>query len=124
MRFFHKDIENEGFIMPAYGRDSDILELLKRLSIEPRIVSYTLENSSAYAMVKRNMGITIVNELATVDQTPDVCIRPFDPPQYIIEGIIVPSYRKSSQIARIFMDFVKPYLTDDHHDMPLAKKEA
>ncbi len=110
------DIENEKFIMPAYGRDSDILDLLKRLSIEPKVVSYTLENSSAYAMVKRHMGITIVNELATVDQTNGITIRPFDPPQYIIEGIIVPSKRKATKIAGIFMDFIKPYLQDSQTD--------
>jgi DNA-binding transcriptional LysR family regulator len=107
------DIENEKFIMPAYGRDSDILDLLKRLRITPKVVSYTLENSSAYAMVKRNMGITIVNELATVDQTSGICIRPFDPPQYIIEGIVLPSYEKAAQIAQNFIEFVKPYIGEE-----------
>ncbi len=103
-----EDIHNENFILSAYGRDSDILDLFKRLQIEPRIVSRTLENSSAFAMVSRNMGITIVNELGTIGESADVVIRPFSPPQSIIEGIILRSYKDASPMVQNFIDFLRP----------------
>ena len=52
------------------------------------------------------MGITIINELATIDQTIDVAIRPFDPPEIIQEGIVIPSLADANQCVRQFIQFV------------------
>lgn len=106
------DIRNEKFIMTAYGRDSDLNELMKKINIDPNVVSYTLENSSAYAMVKRNMGITIVNELATIGTTEGLVVKPFDPPQYITEGVLIKSYENSAPIIKDFIEFMKPYIAE------------
>ena len=99
-------IKGEKFILADYGKDSNINNFLEKYNIDPEIVGYTLEPTSAYGLVKKNMGITIINELATIDQTIDVAIRPFDPPEIIQEGIVIPSLADANQCVRQFIQFV------------------
>ena len=103
------DLEREKFIMTEYGRGTDLKELLKNLHLDPNIISYTLENSTAYAMVKRNMGITIVNELSTIGTTDGLIIKQLNPPQRIVEGVLIKNLQHSSQIIKDFIGFMKPY---------------
>lgn len=110
-----EDLKNEKFIMPAYGRDSDVNELMKRINLNPNIISYTLENSSAFEMVRRNMGITIVNELATVGTTDGLVVKEFNPQQFIIEGVVIKKLISASAEIIDFIEFMKPYITDDEY---------
>ena len=106
-------MKNEKFIMTAYGRDTDLSDMLKRIKLEPNIISYTFENSSAYEMIRRNMGITIVNELGTIAVTDDLEVRQIDPPQYIVEGILIKSLQNTSPVVREFVKFIEPYIKED-----------
>lgn len=115
-----EDMKNEKFIMTAYGRDTDLSEMLKRIKFEPNVISYTFENSSAYEMIRRNMGITIVNELGTVAMTDDLEVRQIDPPQYIVEGILIKSLQGAPPAVREFIKFIEPYIKDEQ-DINTAK---
>ena len=108
-----EDMKNEKFIMTAYGRDTDLSDMLKRIKLEPNIISYTFENSSAYEMIRRYMGITIVNELGTIAVTDDLEVRQIDPPQYIVEGILIKSLQNTSPVVREFVKFIEPYIKED-----------
>ena len=88
-------------------------DMLKRIKLEPNIISYTFENSSAYEMIRRNMGITIVNELGTIAVTDDLEVRQIDPPQYIVEGILIKSLQNTSPVVREFVKFIEPYIKED-----------
>lgn len=107
-----KDMKNEKFIMTAYGRDSELSEMLKRIKLEPNVISYTFENSSAYEMIRRNMGITIVNELGTVGMTEDLAVRQLNPPQYITEGILIKSMPNAPDTVKEFIRFIEPKIKD------------
>ncbi|MDD5832701.1 MAG: LysR family transcriptional regulator [Clostridiales bacterium] len=105
-----EDICNQKFIMTAYGTDPDLIKLFEQLDFKPDVISVTLENSSAYAMVKRNIGITIVNKLATIDMGRGLAAKPFSPAQFIVEGITLPSYSKAEPLIKTFIDFTAAYV--------------
>ncbi len=109
-----EDLKHEKFILSDYGRDSNVNQFLAQSGIEPNVVCYTQENASAYALVRRNIGITVVNELATIDQAVGVEIRPLDPPAAIREGIVIRSMGDAPQIVRQFIRFIQPLIPPDN----------
>jgi len=96
---------HERFIMPALGRDDDVMELLKRNHLRLNIVFSTLENFTTMAMIEQGMGMSIMNALITKSWICDVAKLPLDPPQSIVLGIAVPSLEGASPAARRFIDY-------------------
>ncbi len=99
--------QNEQFIMPALGKDDDVLELLSRYDLSPNIVFSTLENFAALTLIEQGLGMSIMNELITKRWTCDVKMLPLNPPQHITLGIAVHSYDTCPPAVRKFIDFVK-----------------
>ncbi len=78
------------FIMPALGRDDDVLGLLETHGLEPKIAFTTLDTVSALAMIQNDLGMSIMNELITKSWPGKVAILPLDPPQQLTLGWLFP----------------------------------
>ena len=99
------EVRKESFIMPALGRDDDVLELFRKNRIDPKITFSTLENFAALALIEQGMGMSIMNDLITRNYQCRVVKLPLDPPQHISLGIAVPSLDSASPAVRRFIDF-------------------
>ncbi len=105
-----KEVVKESFIMPAQGRDDDVIDLLKRHHIQPKISFSTLENFAALALIEEGLGMSIMNNLITLNYQCDVVKLPVDPPSSIKLGIAIPSLENASPAVRRFIDFAKQKL--------------
>ena len=100
-------LRDESFIMPALGRDEDIVEVFQGFGLQPNIAFTTLENFSAEGLIEQGLGITITNELITRNFKCDVVRIPLDPPMHIMMGINVPYLADASPAVRKFVEFVR-----------------
>ena len=101
------ECEHERFIMPALGKDSDVVDLLERFHLSPTIVYSTIESFSAFAMIENGLGMTITNQLITEGFQADVVKLPLDPPQHIHFGIMIPNKDSLSPAAKRFVAYAK-----------------
>ena len=95
----------ETFIMPAKGRDVDIVEMLARAGIELQIKVSTLENLSALAMIEQGLGMSVMNDIITQRWECDVVKLPLDPPQEVTLGVAVPDLAHLDPAAKRFLDY-------------------
>ncbi len=105
-----KACNGQPFIMPARGRDCDVVQLLEEDGIRPDIQFSTIENYAALSMIECGLGISIMNELITKGRTNHVAMLPFDPPRYITLGIAVPSLESASPAARKMIEYICKHL--------------
>ena len=101
------ECEHERFIMPALGKDSDVVDLLARFDLHPTIVYSTIESFSAFAMIENGLGMTITNQLITEGFQADVVKLPLDPPQHIHFGIMIPNKDALSPAAKRFVAYAR-----------------
>ncbi|QIK86642.1 LysR family transcriptional regulator [Erysipelothrix sp. HDW6B] len=99
--------KNEHFIMPAMGRDDDVVRLLEKYQLDVNIAHSTLENISTLAMIEQDMGMSIMNELITKRWDCDVVKLPLDPPEYIEFGIAFKPASIVTPVTERFVSFVK-----------------
>ena len=100
-----KNCEEEPFIMPALGRDDDVVALFESCGIVPNIKFTTLENFAALAMVEQGLGVSVMNELITRKRLCDVVKLPIDPPASILLGAAYLSQASLSPAARKFLEY-------------------
>lgn len=106
-----KNCEHERFIMPALGRDVDVVTLFQDNNLNPTIQFSTLENFATMAMVEQGLGMSIMNELITRKWQCDVVKLPLDPPQKITLGIALPSLEHASPAVKLFVKYAVERLT-------------
>ena len=97
----------EEFIMPALGKDSDVIELFDRAGIHPDITYSTFEAFAAFALIENGLGMTITNQLITDGFQMDVVKLPLDPPQHISFGIMFLDQNSLSPASRMFIKYAK-----------------
>ena len=102
-----EDCAGQPFIMPGRDHDPDVVDLLKRFSVDVDIEYTTIENYSAISMVECGLGISIMNELITKGFRSDTVLVPFDPPQRINLGIGIRSMKAASPAARGLIRFIR-----------------
>ena len=107
-----EECEHERFIMPALGKDSDVVDLLERFHLNPTIIYSTLESFSAFAMVENGLGMTITNQLITEGFQADVVKLPVNPPQHIHFGIMIPDNDALSPATRKFIEYAKKTMAE------------
>ena len=100
-------LSGEDLIMPAYGEDPDVFDLLERFHINANIRYSTVETDTAYALMEKGLGIVVTNELAMENKVFNGVPLPFDPPQYVEEGIYVPDLEEASPSARRFIAYLR-----------------
>ena len=97
--------EQEGFIMPAMGKDEDVMKMLNKYDIVPNIVYSTNESFSAWALIENGLGISITNELLMHGWNCDVAKIPVSPPEKITLGMILPSVKHASPAVKRFVKY-------------------
>lgn len=97
--------ETDSFIMPALGRDDDVVSLFERNGIKLNIHFTTLENFATMAMIEKGLGMSVMNNLITEKWNCDVVKIPVDPPSRIILGLAVPSYKQASPAVKRFIKY-------------------
>ena len=102
----------EQFIMPALGKDADVMELFDRFDLNPTIAYSTFECFAAFSMIENGLGMTITNNLITEGFQADIVKIPVDPPQYISFGIMIPNKESLSPAARKFVKNAKRILAE------------
>ena len=100
-----KNCAEDPFIMPALGRDDDVVALFESCGIVPNIKFTTLENFAALAMVEQGLGVSVMNELITRKRLCDVVKLPIDPPASILLGAAYLSQTSLSPAARKFLEY-------------------
>ena len=98
-------LKKEAFIMPALGKDVDVVHLLERAGINPNIVFSTVENYAVLSMIESGLGMSVMNRLITRKWNCDVAMLPLDPPEKITLGIAVPSWDQASPSVRRFVEY-------------------
>lgn len=102
-----KHCQNERFIMPAFGKDDDVTDLLERFNLSPYIAFSTMENFATLTLIEQGLGMSIMNELITKRWECDVKKIPLDSPQHITLGIAVNSFENSSPAVKKFINLAK-----------------
>ena len=97
--------EADSFIMPALGRDDDVVSLFERNGIKLNIHFTTLENFATMAMIEKGLGMSVMNNLITEKWNCDVVKIPVDPPSRITLGLAVPSYKQASPAVKRFIKY-------------------
>ncbi|EGO62563.1 LysR family transcriptional regulator [Acetonema longum] len=103
---------DEAFIMPALGKDADVVELLEKAGLTPQIRFSTLENYATLSMIECGLGMSIMNELITKGRQNHVVMLPLDPPHSITLGIAVPSIKTASPSVRKFISYATRMLKE------------
>lgn len=106
-----QNCEHERFIMPALGRDADVIALFQANKLNPNIQFSTLENFATMAMVEQGLGMSIMNELITRKWQCDVVMLPLSPPQHITLGIALSSLDTASPAVKQFVQYAVERLT-------------
>lgn len=96
----------EPLIMPAEGNDYDIMRVLEKHGITAQVSYSTGEDNAALAMIEKELGVGLMNELTTVGRKNTAVILPLDPPESVEMGIAVPSLKKASPAARRFIEYM------------------
>lgn len=97
--------ETDSFIMPALGRDDDVVSLFERNGIKLNIHFTTLENFATMAMIEKGLGMSVMNNLITEKWNCDILKIPVDPPSRITLGLAVPSYKQASPAVKRFIKY-------------------
>ncbi|MCR5576815.1 MAG: LysR family transcriptional regulator [Oscillospiraceae bacterium] len=104
------DLKDESIILPAYGMDMDVQNLLRGHSFRCQFT--TLENSSAFSMAEQGLGLVITHELNTRGRINRMKILPLDPPQTISLGVAFPSDTQLTPAASKLIEYAKMIIRD------------
>ena len=110
-RYPLKYLEEDGFIMPALGRDVDVVHMLEKNRLEPNIVFSTVENYAVLSMIENGLGMSVMNRLITRKWDCDVAMLPLDPPEKLTLGIAVPDWDQAPPAVRRFVELAVKMLS-------------
>lgn len=82
-------LAREPFIMPAFGGNHEVKQLLKRFQIKPPIRFELMEENAILAMIANDIGISILPELVLPDQLAPLKALPFDDDCYRMLGLAI-----------------------------------
>ncbi|MGN1383499.1 MAG: LysR family transcriptional regulator [Eubacterium sp.] len=101
------ELKDETFIMPAFGMDLDVMDVLKDADIRLNSMITTLENYSAIGLVEEGAGVLITQELVTRGRTNKISLLPLDPPMNIELGIAIPNETEMRPPVRTFVRYAR-----------------
>jgi len=102
----------EDLIVPGNGKDPDVIALLERFHINANIKYTTVETDTAYAMMEKGLGVVVANELTLENRQPQGVKLPFDPPQFIEEGIYIPDLEGAAPAVRVFIEYLRSQVVE------------
>ena len=103
------ECEKDDFILGSWGREMEILEILKKNGVHPDIKYTTYDTPATLAMVRMGLGISFVNKLSAQFWNEHLVKLPLDPPQSITFGAAFPSRDSMTGAARKFLDYTLNY---------------
>ncbi len=104
------DLEDESIILPAYGMDMDVQNLLRGYSLRCQFT--TQESYSAFSLVEQGLGFVITHELITKGRINRMKVLPLDPPQTISLGVAFPSDTQLTPAASKLIEYAKMIIRD------------
>ena len=104
-------LREEDFIMPALGKDVDVVHVLEKNRLEPNIVFSTVENYAVLSMIESGLGMSVMNRLVTRKWDCDAAMLPLDPPERITLGVAVPDWDQASPAVRRFVEYAVKQLS-------------
>lgn len=106
------ELKEETFIMPAFGMDLDVMDVMKDADIKLNSMITTLENYSAIGLVEEGAGILITQELVTRGRTNRIRLLPLDPPMEIELGIAVPIVSEMRPQVKTFIQYAEKIIPE------------
>ena len=104
-------LAEEDFIMPALGKDVDVVHLLEKNALEPNIVFSTVENYAVLSMIESGLGMSVMNQLVTRKWDCGAAMLPLDPPEKLTLGLAVPDWDQASPAVRRFVEYAVKLLS-------------
>ena len=107
------DLEKEPFIQTSPNKDTDLDRLIRSNHLQPDVRFTTRDAFSTYNMVSAGLGVSFNQRLISREWNGHVVEVPFDPPQYIVLGLAVPSLQEASPATLHFLECVKELMDND-----------
>ena len=85
-----ENFEGTQFLMPAFGNDADLVELLQSHNVHPVIQPTSVSNQALISMVAHGLGVSILSELTLRGHEQGVSALPLSPSYARTLGIITP----------------------------------
>ena len=104
-------LTEEDFIMPALGKDVDVVHLLEKNALEPNIVFSTVENYAVLSMIESGLGMSVMNRLITRKWDCDVAMLPLEPQEKLTLGVAAPDWDQASPAVRRFVEYAVKLLS-------------
>lgn len=93
------------FIMPSLGFDMDIMRVLEKSGVYPKINKTNVNDAGVVSMVAHGLGVSILSELILRESVKNVITLPLMPDAYRDLGII--SMPGLTKLSREFMEFAE-----------------
>ena len=102
-----REMEKEAFIHTVSGNDTDQDRIIEREHLKVNTVFTTKDAFSTYNMVEAGLGMSFNQRLISIKWKGRIAQVPFDPPQYIVMGILLPSLERASPAAIRLINYMK-----------------
>ena len=105
-----QDLIQYPFIVPNPGSDETIQHVIQSEHLKPNI-RFTIKGDIAtISMVARNLGVSLIPELAIIPIYPNIVTRPLTKPYLRTLGISAKSFKHMSPAALAFIQLVKDFI--------------
>jgi DNA-binding transcriptional LysR family regulator len=101
------DFNKYTFIMPSYGKNSDVQTALKKYGIHPTLFAATADYPIVLSMVAGGLGVSMLSELILLGCNEQVEILPIKPQICRILGLIVKPLSAQTMVETKFISYVK-----------------
>lgn len=109
-----EECEKDDFIMGSWGKEMEVIDILKKYGANPTIKYTTYDTPATIALVRMGLGISFVNSLSAQFWNEGIVKRSLDPPQFTTFGIAIPSKSNMTNAARKFLDYVLSYIRESN----------
>ena len=96
-------MQDEPFIHTSPDHDTDQDRLLAAYGLHPNTCFTTRDGFTTYNMVEAGLGVSFNQRLISRKWSGTVAELPFDPPQFVMLGVSVPSLKEASPAAKKFI---------------------
>lgn len=109
-----EECEKDDFIMGSWGKEMEVIDILKKYGANPTIKYTTYDTPATIALVRMGLGISFVNSLSAQFWNEGIVKRSLDPPQFTTFGIAIPSKSNMTNASRKFLDYVLSYIRESN----------
>ncbi len=110
-----EEIKNERFIMPQWGSDDNIRQLLHQQDLRLQIKYEIMEERTIFAMVQMGLGISILPEMILVNVPENIRVIDLNPPDHRIIGVATISFKMIPPAAKKFISCMNAWLKEANH---------